>query len=84
MAELSSENRAVLVAKSARENSQLRENYQLTKSQHRALYDAVDTWINDNAASYNNALPEPAKTTMTAKQKARVFVAVITRRWEIE
>lgn len=55
----------------------------LTKVQFRAAVDACDDWIDQNAASFNNALPTAAKNNLTAKQKQRLFMAVARRRWEI-
>jgi hypothetical protein len=52
----------------------------LTKAQVRAAIDAADTWANDNAASYNAALPQPARTVLTAGLKAQLLTAVILAR----
>jgi hypothetical protein len=53
----------------------------LTKAQLRAAIDAADAWVDSNAASYNTALPLPARTVLTAGQKALILVYVVTRRW---
>lgn len=55
----------------------------MTKAELRALVDAVDNWVNDNAASFNAALPEPAKTELTARQKARMLLHVVDKRWKV-
>lgn len=53
----------------------------LTKAQLRAAVDAIDQWNEDNQASFNSAIPLPARTSLTAKQKATLQLMVITRRW---
>lgn len=55
----------------------------VNKHQIKDLIDAVDQWISDNLASFNSALPEPAKTQLTGKQKFEIFMAVAQRRWEV-
>jgi hypothetical protein len=52
----------------------------LTKAQVRAAIDATDDWANSNATSFNQALPLPARTTLSAAQKARLLAWVITKR----
>jgi hypothetical protein len=48
-----------------------------------AAVNAADQWAEDNKASYNSALPLPARTALTAAQKAAILVYVITRRYEL-
>ena len=55
----------------------------LTKPQLRAAFSAVDDWIDANAASFNAALPAPAKAALTARQKARMFALVVQKRLEV-
>lgn len=55
----------------------------LTKADLRAAVDATDDWIDANAASYNSALPTAARTTLSAKQKAALFMAVACRRFDV-
>jgi hypothetical protein len=45
--------------------------------------DAVDSWLDANAASLNVAIPVAARTTLTVKQKAQLLVYVIRRRFEV-
>ncbi len=44
---------------------------------------AVDQWITGNQTSYNQALPEPCKSELTAKQKVLLFFYVANKRWEV-
>lgn len=55
----------------------------INKYQIKDLINAVDQWISDNLTSFNSALPEPAKTQLTGKQKFEIFMAVAQRRWEV-
>lgn len=55
----------------------------VTKAQVRAFIDAVDQWADDNAASFNAAIPQPARAQLTARQKALGFRLVVKRRWEV-
>lgn len=47
----------------------------------RAVIDAIDTWISDNAASMNSAIPQPARSNLSAAQKAFLFAWVALRRY---
>ncbi len=53
----------------------------LVKTEARAAVDATDQWISDNKAAFNTALPEPAKSAMTASQKAQMFSVVALKRF---
>lgn len=53
------------------------------KADLREAFNATDAWIDDNAASFNAALPVAARTSLTAKQKVRLFVFVAERRFEV-
>jgi hypothetical protein len=50
------------------------------KAQLRAVIDAVDDWVEANAASFNSAIPQPMRGTLTTKQKAAILVFVVIRR----
>jgi hypothetical protein len=66
-----------------REASDERTPIALTKPQLRAAVDAADAWVDDNAASYNSALPAAARNNLTAKQKAQLLMHVMRRRYEV-
>ena len=53
----------------------------LDKTDMRAAVDALDTWVNDNAADANQALPVGPRTNLTASQKAQLMVFVVTKRY---
>jgi len=49
----------------------------------RAAVDAVDGWAVSNAASFNAAIPQPARGAMTTPQKVRMLSLVIEWRWRV-
>lgn len=53
-------------------------------SDWRDAVDATDTWIDDNQASYNSALPEAARTALTQSQKTLLFCSVAMARVSID
>ena len=55
--------------------------FTLSKADVDAAIDAVDNWIDANAASYNSALPLPARTTLTSAQKAELLYLVALKRY---
>jgi hypothetical protein len=56
--------------------SGLRQSVDLSKTELRAAVDATDTWIDDNQASYNSALPSAAQSNLTTAQKTLLFCVV--------
>ena len=80
MAILDEPNRFDVWAEYMRQESRIRRALGLTKDELRAAVDATDTWIDDNAGSYNAALPLPARTALNAEQKLKLFLAVALRR----
>lgn len=55
----------------------------LTKADIRAAVNAADAWADANAVAYNQALPQPARSALTARQKAEILLYVIRRRYEV-
>lgn len=60
--------------------SRNREDVALLSADLKAAVDATDVWIDSNAASFNTALPQPARSNLTAGQKTLLFVAVALMR----
>ena len=58
------------------------EDVSITKPQLRAAVDAIDSWADANAVSLNAAIPQPARGSLTAPQKARLLTLVIQHRFE--
>ena len=63
--------------------SETRASLALTKPQLDAAIAAADQWIDDNASSYNNALPAEAKANLSANQKVLLFFLVANERFDI-
>lgn len=53
----------------------------ILKADVRAAFNALDTFFNSNAATINSALPQPARSSLTTEQKARLLMAVIRKRY---
>ena len=79
---LTTEQRHDLWAELMRELSRQRASISLTKPELRAAVDAVDAWVEANAASYNSAIPQPARGALSAQQKAQLLMYVVTKRFE--
>ena len=79
MTVLSNADRATVHAEFQRQ----RENIQglpITKAELRAAVDAVDDWVEANTAAFNAAIPVPARTAMSLKQKTLLLNYVIFKR----
>ena len=61
--------------------SNRRESIGLTKADVDAAIDAIDTWIDANSTSYNTAIPQPARSALTASQKAELLYRVALKRY---
>lgn len=81
---LTEDDKKELWAKFMQDVSSRQEKFgQLSKHDIRAAVDAIDGWIDDNLAAFNTAIPQPARSELTAKQKAEIFFAIAGRRWEV-
>lgn len=56
----------------------------ITKDQLREAINALDQFFSDNAATVNAALPQPARSVLTTKQKALLLIHVIRARYVLE
>jgi hypothetical protein len=65
------------------ELSRNREAFAVSKPDFRAAVNAIDDWVDANAASFNAAIPQPARGAMTTKQKAALLLSIVRRRWEV-
>lgn len=82
MAVLSDDDRAAVNAEYQRELSDVREALgSLTKAELRAAVNAIDAFMDANAAALNSALPQPARGVLTTAQKARLLMFVIRKRY---
>lgn len=80
MAILSDADRREAWARWMRENQ---EEIGIPKADLRAAVNAADQWVEDNQASYNSAIPQPARSAMTDKQKARLLFYVVDKRFGV-
>jgi hypothetical protein len=81
MAVLSTADREDIWAEFQRELSSERETMPFTKAQLLAAVNAVDTWVDSNAAAYNTALPTAFRNAATTAQKARLLMFVVRKRF---
>ena len=84
MAILTNADRAELKSLFAQKASSVWEIIPVNKSDLRAAVDAIDQWVEDNQAGFNSAIPLPARTALTAKQKVQLLFYVVRKRWEVE
>lgn len=80
MPELSDTDRARIWRGLMRWWSNVRQTILLSKDELQAAVDATDTWIDDNQASYNSALPQAARDNLTLIQKTFLFCTVALAR----
>lgn len=81
MAVLSDIDRTAVSAEIQRQLSDAHESCGVTKAQLRAAIDALDDFLEANAAALNSAIPQPARGALTTAQKARLLAYVALRRW---
>ena len=81
MATLSTEQRRALWAELMQELSRDGQTVAITKDDLRAAVDALDTWLDTNAATINTAIPQPARGALTTAQKARLLMFVVRARY---
>ena len=77
MAVLTNDDRASIWAKYMSDISSRREGVGVSKPDLRAAINAVDQWVEDNKGSFNTAIPLPARTALTAAQKAELLMYVV-------
>jgi hypothetical protein len=55
----------------------------ISKADLRAAIDAVDGWVDGNASSFNVSIPQPARNSLSAKQKALLLLYVVDKRFKV-
>lgn len=80
MATLSTEDRQKVSKGLQRYWSRLFEGMDFNSIELLAAVNATDTWIDDNQASFNSALPAVAQSNMTLSQKTILFCVVAAMR----
>lgn len=81
MAALDAAARQLAWADFMREESTARQPMGLLKANLKAALDAADDWAEANAASFNTAIPQPARGALSARQKAKLLALVLERRY---
>lgn len=83
VAVLSNNDRAEVTAEYQREIGVERVGCGISKADLRAAVNAIDQWVDDNAAAFNSAIPQPARGTLTTREKARILLRVVERRFKV-
>jgi len=78
---LATQDRGELAAEIQREISANRESTAARKSDWRVLIDALDSYLDQNAANINGAIQQPQRGTFTTREKALAMQYVIQRRY---
>lgn len=82
MAALSAGDRLLCYSDFVREVGGDRETFNgVTKADLKAAVNALDDFLVANAAAINAAIPQPARASLTAAQKARMLMWVIRYRY---
>jgi hypothetical protein len=81
MATLTDEERLQARAAFNQLNNAERNAIGITKADLAAAVAAIDSFFDTNAAAINNAIPQPARTALTTRQKAILVTAVIRKRY---
>ena len=84
MAVLSDADRVVVWIRFMRDASAQGSLLTINKPELREAVDAIDSWVNLNATTFNLAIPQPARSELTARQKVWLLEQVVRRRFEIE
>lgn len=80
MAVLSEQARVRLMAAWMRDASAERQTCAFTKPDLATAVAAIDQWVEDNTAEFNQALPQPFRGTATTAQKVELLAYVLWRR----
>lgn len=80
MAVLTNARRLELWAEWMRDNN---EACSITKADLKAAVDAMDDWWETQAVAANLAIPQPARGSLSARQKVRLFMLMLRKRYEV-
>ena len=81
MAELDALTRAELWQEWMADLSRRRDSLALSKDELAAAINALDSWVDANAATINAAIPQPARGVLSAAQKAELLMVVVAKRY---
>ncbi len=60
-----------------------RESISVTKDDLLVVFNALDDWFDANASVINQAIPQPQRGQLTAKQKARILMLILAKRFSV-
>lgn len=80
MAVLTDTQRVEMWARWQRENT---EDCGVVKADLRAAVDALDVWWESVATAANAAIPQPARGALSTKQKVRLFMLLLAKKYEV-
>ncbi len=83
MAVLSDADRFAIWAQYMSDSGAVRDPLPLSKVDLRAAVNAIDVWVDSNLTAFNTAIPQPARSALTTKQKANLLLYVVRRRWDV-
>jgi hypothetical protein len=63
--------------------SDKREALNVSKAELKAAIDGIDEFLDNNQAEINKAIPLPARTNLTARQKAELLSIVVLKRFKV-
>ena len=55
----------------------------VTKPDLRLAVNAIDDFLETNAGAINTAIPQPARSALTTKQKAVLLMLIVARRYVV-
>jgi len=83
MANLSAAKQFEVISEFGKDISARRQAFSLSRPDLVAAITAIDQWMESNAVAFNQALPVAARTSLTANQKAQLFMVVASKRYEV-
>lgn len=83
MTALSTQQRRDAWAQMHSDISRDREQISVTKDDLLAVFNALDDWFDANASTINQAIPQPQRGQLTARQKARIVALVLRARFDV-
>lgn len=75
--------RAAISADFQQKISDEREAIAVNKTNLALAITAIAQWVDDNQTSFNSAIPQPARSALTQRQKIRLLKLVLDRTFEV-
>jgi len=81
---LNNQERTEIWARFQDDESKIRRSIDVDKSDLRAAVDAMDDWWDTVEAAGNAAIPQPARSALTGRQKKYLFMLLLQTRFNLE